>query len=336
MPAEHRFTAEDVAPIVFFANERRAIYMRKAILEQQAELGLAKPKMSEAGLAAWGRGGWTLDRLTDDPILRAYRFCNVFREHDRVTQWIREHIREPFASSPNLWWMIAAGRFINWPDTLGYLIDHTDSACTWPSHPKFRLEYMTSALEQWKRSGNKVETGAYMIRAESDPNKEWYSWTKQRYVAEVVLGHPWRDRDQVVRFLDTEPTLQAAWEWLSSKERGWTGWGPFMVGQVVADLRHTRYLSGAADVGRWAPLGPGSTRGLNRLAGRPLTQSIRQEQGLGEMLQIQELVNSLTEGYVPYIELHDIQNCLCETDKYLRVQSGEGRPRAQYVPGRGY
>ena len=40
--------------------------------------------------------------------------------------------------------------------------------------------------------------------------------------------------------------------------------------------------------------------------------------------------------WVPPIDLSDIQNCLCEVDKYLRVKQGEGRPRAQYIPGRGY
>lgn len=31
----------------------------------------------------------------------------------------------------------------------------------------------------------------------------------------------------------------------------------------------------------------------------------------------------------------EVPNILCETDKYLRVLNGEGKPRALYVPGRG-
>jgi hypothetical protein len=34
--------------------------------------------------------------------------------------------------------------------------------------------------------------------------------------------------------------------------------------------------------------------------------------------------------------MRDIEHSLCETDKYLRVKNGEGRPRAKYVRGRGY
>ena len=144
--------------------------------------------------------------------------------------------------------------------------------------------------------------------------------------------------DVVQEFFNCEPGLEDTWCFFrdAKAEADWVGWGPFMAGQIVADLRHTRYLSDAPDVGRWAPLGPGSTKGLNRLAGRPLKQLISQQQGLDEMLQLQDIVNANTASCVPPIELHDIQNCLCETDKYLRVKNGEGKPRSLYVPGRGH
>ena len=37
---------------------------------------------------------------TEDPIFQKYKFCNVFREHDRVTIWLRENWREPYADHP--------------------------------------------------------------------------------------------------------------------------------------------------------------------------------------------------------------------------------------------
>lgn len=327
MPA-HSFTPEEAAPLVYFANERHATYLRKAGRDGELVPDWACPNFG--AIPVLRSGG-----LTDDPILAQYRFCNVFRELDRVTIWIREHIREPFADHEHLWFMLAIARFVNWPATLDELIN---CRTAWPSERPFYLSSMTAVMEGIRARGDKVETGAYMIRAESDPKKEWYSWSKQRYVAEVVLGRAWRQRaflEAWFKLGDGRPSLQSTWEHLTSKERGFVGWGPFMVGQIVADLRHTRYLCDAPDVGRWAPLGPGSTRGLNRLAGRPLKAAVSQAQGLDEMLQLQELVNSATGPHVPLIELHDIQNCLCETDKYLRAKLGEGRPRTQYIPGRG-
>lgn len=326
MPA-HNYTREEAQPLIDFANERHAIYLRKALINGELIPDWANP----AGVDDVEDFACNGDGYSQDDILNQYRFCNVFRELDRVTIWIRENIREPFADHEHLWFMLAIARFINWPPTLERLIESPDG---WPFDPRFSTDRMTMVLEDWKAGGNKVETGAYMIRAESDPKKEWYNWSKQRYVSEIVLGRPWRDRVRTEAHMRGS-SLRDAFNFLH-QQPDWVGWGPFMCGQIVADLRHTRYLEGAHDVGRWAPLGPGSTRGLNRLAGRPLKQSIRQEQGLDEMLQLREIVNRNTAGHVPEIELHDIQNCLCETDKYLRVKTGEGKPRAAYVSGRGY
>ncbi len=39
---------------------------------------------------------WTSDR-----IFRENRFCNVFREDDRTTQWFREHLRDPLSEQPD-------------------------------------------------------------------------------------------------------------------------------------------------------------------------------------------------------------------------------------------
>ena len=53
-----------------------------------------------------------------DPILTEFSFCNVYRELDKVTIWIRENWREPHDENPNLPLAMAMARQINWPDTL--------------------------------------------------------------------------------------------------------------------------------------------------------------------------------------------------------------------------
>lgn len=345
----------DIEPIRYWINERHAIYLRKAVLQKSniAHIG-GYAWESREERDAWGGKGldprqWRPERLTNDPILREYRFCNVFRELDRVTVWIRENIREPFADHQHLWFMLAAARYINWPDTLDELISGGD---TWPSDVsgRFSPERMTWQLEDRRARGLKVETGAYMIRAESDTKAPWYNWSKQRYVAEVVLGKLWERRAGWVHVLDGKldaavqafggsdlrPTMQLIWEMFQDKH--YTGWGPFMAYQVVVDLRWTRYLRDAPDIQTWSALGPGSRRGLNRLHGRPVGFALSQDQGLREMIELRERLSApgVLAPWVPLPDLSDVQNALCETDKYLRVKSGEGRPRAKYVPGRGY
>lgn len=55
---------------------------------------------------------------TKDPILKQYKFCNVYRELDRVTMWLAEHWREPQRNYPDLWFAMVVARLINHPDSL--------------------------------------------------------------------------------------------------------------------------------------------------------------------------------------------------------------------------
>jgi hypothetical protein len=157
-------------------------------------------------------------------------------------------------------------------------------------------------------------------------------------VAEIVLGKLWEDRaiwkHDVLEPLNNNLRMEDVWE----RFQRYTGWGPFMAYQVVVDMRWTRYLRDAPDIQTWAALGPGSRRGLNRLHGRPVAAPLSQAQGLAEMLELRELLKT-PDALAPWVslpDLSDVQNCLCETDKYLRIKTSEGKSRARYVPGRGY
>jgi hypothetical protein len=318
-------TPETAAPLFAWMAERHAIYLRKEALQERRI-----PKLSDYGNGFWGAGEWNLNRLTADPILHQFRFCNVYRELDRVTVWIRQHIREPFADHPDLWFMLAAARWINWPPTLEYLIDNVQYNGAWPTDERlFTLDYMVSSLLEWRRRGNKVFTGAYLI------TNNGVKMPKEEYVVHRVLGPLWKERDNIRPLMDHGlESMQRFHVWLSGG--AWNGFGSFMAGQVTTDLRHTRYLKSVSDRQTWAAIGPGSARGLNRLAGRPVDARIGQVQALAEMRAIQSFMYHWGAPWLDFVELTDLQNCCCEYDKYERVRLGQGRPRALYVPGRGY
>jgi len=257
---------------------------------------------------------------SDDPIIAAYRFCNVRREDDRGTKWIRENIRERFADYSALWFMLCVARQINWPATLTELI----SSGAWPDHETFDPAQITTILNDRKARGEKVYTGAYMISAPSTKGAD-----KQAYIAETVCGALWKRREAIERALSQSSTIQEIHGMLTRSN----GWGPFMAYQAVVDMRFTPLLENAPDVQSWAAAGPGTIRGLNRLHGRQVKQSLSQEQALSEMRVIYRIASNET-GID--LDFSDVPNILCETDKYLRVQNGEGTPRAKYVPGRGF
>src|ERR1700752_355827 len=93
---------------------------------------------------------------TEDETMRRYRFCNVFRELDKVTVWLRENWRDPYADSDSLWIAMCLARQINWPETLAEI--------GFPEHG-YDAEAVRQALAARKLRGEKVYTGAYMISA---------------------------------------------------------------------------------------------------------------------------------------------------------------------------
>ncbi len=257
---------------------------------------------------------------TDDPVIANYRFCNVRREDDVVTIWIRENIRKPFADHPHLWLMLCAARIINHPDTLAWLMD----SAAWPSHPKFTPHAMTLCLNAWQTKGEKIYTGAYMIPAPHQKGAD-----KQEYIAEKCIGALWERQASINKYLAQvgawAPTMKGMHERVSAAK----GFGPFLAYQAVVDMRFTKILENAPDIETWWAAGPGTLRGLNRLHGRPLKPEISQAQARTEL---RKLWLAVKEWGKVTMDATDVPNICCEYDKWMRVRNGEGKPRAGYAP----
>lgn len=275
----------NVNPLLRFILERHAIYRRK-------KFGDPKP--------------WTRDK-----ILQRYRFCNVFRELDTVTIWIREHWREPHQDDPDLWFAMVVARLVNWPDSL----DAINYPVPW--HP----ERFVRVLEQRKKDGEKCYTGAYMIHAGRDKT------SKARYLADKVLTPMWSSRKRIRPWRgDTLASFYARLH--SCKDMG-----SFMAGQVIADLKYAPILRHAKDWSTWAISGPGSKRGLNRVMGRNKKAKWKEADWKECLDELYDKISpKIIEAGLPGMHEQDLQNALCEWDKYERVRLGEGRPRSLY-PG---
>lgn len=245
---------------------------------------------------------------TQDPILQRFKFCNVHREHDRVTTWVRKNWRDTHYDDPMAWFSMGVARLINWPDSLaelGYPV---------PWDP----EHVRAVLQRRKASGAQVFTGAYMI-------------TNAGMKASKV--------DTVVHLLSNlhrlqEPpvlgdTLQAAHAKLRAADCA--GMGSFIAAQVVADAKHMLLLRTAPDWWDWAAPGPGSARGLQRLTGQPVNPR-HADAFVATLIELRRRVGQYLQPHVERLCLQDIQNCLCEFDKYERTLWGEGTPRSRY-PG---
>jgi hypothetical protein len=286
-----------------FIQERYAIRQRR-------ESGLPKP--------------WT-----QDPILQNYRFCNVYREHDTVTQWIAENWRQPNYNDPDVWFAMAVARFVNWPDTLaevGYPVpwDEPLPGFTPGSEiPYTKGEHFVNMLSLRHNAGEKVWTGAYIIHA---GNK---GGSKIGHIAYDVLTALWERRDYIREATDSCAHFQ-------KRLTEFEGLGNFMAGQIVCDTKYTALLDKAPDWWSFAVEGPGSKRGLNRVFNRPVNQNWKKDEWFVELHRLKASLDSMimlrSPMQMPPMHAQDLQNCLCEFDKYERVRLGEGRPRNNY-PG---
>lgn len=287
-----------------FIRERHAIYERRLA---------GKPK-------PW----------TKDPILQSYRFCNVYRELDTVTIWIRENWREPYDRDPNLWFATVVARLINWPDSLEG-IGESGEAVFHKGIVRWSPNSFVSLLDYRKQRGEKVFTGAYMIHAGPAQGA-----SKAAYLAKEVLTPMWARRGELTNELlelNKNKSLARLHTWLMTNK----DMGSFMAGQVVADVKFQSCWREASDWWSFAAPGPGSERGLARVIGEdPRYRWGRHTtKDWGEQLQkLQHAIDRLanTAG-IPRISAQDLQNCLCEFDKHERVRLGEGRPRSLY-PGK--
>lgn len=238
---------------------------------------------------------------TKDPILKKYRFCNVYREQDRVTQWIQENWRETYAQHENLWIAMCMARLINWPDTLAEI--------GFPE--KWNPKQILRVMEKRRARGEKVYTGAYML------NSSKGSRNKPYHTVNRVLNPLWRAYQKQPIVWDT---LENAFNQLN----GFFGMGRFLAYEAITDLRHTCYLQDAPDIMTWANVGPGAKRGLNRIFGRLLEQSQPVGILLGELLEVMDwIILKRDQTLLPTVEARDIEMSLCEFDKYQRAGDRE-------------
>jgi len=242
---------------------------------------------------------WSKDR-----VFNTVRFCNVHREDDKVTRWIRKYWNR--GTDPA--WRFVVGRMINLPESLEQLL-----YCDFPWQ-------MKDVLKKRVAQGHKVFTSAYTISTCGR------SMDKLDYVFDhVVSGTP----------------AELNYSGLSHAAAGLEvvdGLGSFLAGQVVADMKNTHGhpLHDAPDWWTWSAPGPGSLRGLswyfNKEAMLNEIQSITPREYRHALRACRYEVDPLVRPEVPRISDQDFQNCLCEFSKWCKVKYMNGHVRNRYDP----
>lgn len=277
-----------VADFFAFARAREEIRLRK-----------------EAGLPA----PWT-----EDPILRDFYFCNVFREDDRTTRWFRENIRGPLRDHRAVITATIVFRWFNYIPTgekIRSILLRGDLLVL--SSGKRLAPLLHAALRPGFDAGEKLITGAFIVKTPD-------GYDKLNGILRCVdaISH---DEPAVSR-ATTLADAHAALRWIPYL-------GPFMAYEIVTDLRHTASLARAPDVDTWASAGPGAMRGLAwtfNLARPPSYTSLGGQDEARRWMRTL-LDSSRDSAFWPpewrRWEMREVEHTLCEFDKYRRAQNGE-------------
>jgi hypothetical protein len=247
---------------------------------------------------------------TTDPILRDYKFTNIYRGLDRTTIWIKENWIDKHADDPNLYFAMAVARHVNLPATMAEL--------GYPS-PWNRDKFLKVSADRAAR-GEPVFSRAYSIH--QGPTK---GVSKPQYLAAEILGPMWEHRDFIRKYM--RGSLQLAHSTLMRCN----GIGSFMAGQIVADLKQVAPLKNAPDFWSFACPGPGSKRGLAYVRDCDPNASCSDERWQWAFRQLFEAMTPLiTMVKLPRICGQNMQSCLCEFSKYERFRLGGTAPKAKF------
>jgi len=250
---------------------------------------------------------------TADPILQTFKFCNVFRAADRVSQYLIRHVayhNEPCSSEDRLFQIVAFRTFSK--------ID------TWRSVRQFLGRYpkiqdlndgsFSKALQRAKETNGRLYTGAFILCATNAYGKSL------KHLNHVELFQHMFVRERLgARLLDAK-SLQAIYELLHT----FPLMGDFMSYQTAIDLNYSALINFSED--EFTQPGPGALRGIKKVfvnsgdytPSEIILRMVRRQQD-----EFRRLSLPFKGLWGRRLHAIDCQALFCETDKYCREAAPE-------------
>lgn len=258
-----------------------------------------------------------IGHLTDDKILGTYKFTNVYRATDRVSQYLINDViyRDLNLYNPeDVLLRILVFKIFNKIETWEYLTHELDAPLTIQSFDP----HCISTLLSMRQKDVPIFSNAYMMtgshkRYDGFPTKheKWLTMLKREIVDGGVLG----------RILKADK-MEDVYNMLKSC----SFIGEFLAYQYTIDLNYSPFLNFSEN--EFVKAGIGAVRGIKKCFysyGSCYEDAIHFVQDNFHELQHRYgyCHFKLLPGHEP--TLIDLQNCFCETDKYLRAKMPELR-----------
>lgn len=253
--------------------------------------------------------------LTTDPILQTYKFTNVYRACDRVSQYLIKNViyQDLDRYTPeDVLLRILVFKVFNKIETWEYLIKYQDITLA-----TFNARQLSKLLSE-RQTEYPIFSNAYMMAGSHAQYRDIP--TKHHLWLQMIEDHVLKARG-LKQILNSRSMAE-----VYAHLRDYPLVGDFLAYQYTIDLNYSPYLN--FDEDSFVKAGVGAIRGIKKCFtthGKTYEEAILYTQEHFKVLQEKYNCTEFRPlpGRTP--KLIDLQNCFCETDKYLRAKMPELR-----------
>ena len=263
---------------------------------------------------------------TDDPILQEYKFCNVFRAADRVSQYMIRNVcyhDEKCSPEDRLFQIIAFRTFskIETWQSVRKVLGH------YPTLDDLKNGNFTRALEYAKQQNGSIYTGAFILCATDAYGQRLKHLNHVELFREMFLSNKLGNKLQAAKSLREIYDLLHKYPLM----------GDFMSYQTAIDLNYSDLINFSEN--EFTQPGPGALRGIKKVfedIGDYTPSEVIMWMVKNQKQEFEKLDLPFDGLWGRPLQAIDCQGLFCETDKYCReavpeLASARSRIKARFT-----
>ncbi len=263
---------------------------------------------------------------TEDPIINAHKFTNVYRASDRVSQYLIKHVIYEAERPPkDLLFRILLFKIFNKVETWEALEHKFGEVNT----ETYSFEAYDRLLSHLSETGHKIYSGAYIMASGRQAFGFYRKHRNHLKLIESIIAHSMHEKipmmismEQLYRELLSYPTI-----------------GSFLAYQYTIDINYSE-LTSFSEMDFVVP-GPGAKDGIHKCfsdLGDYTEEDIIKYATDRQEVELERRGLDFKTLWGRLLQLIDCQNLFCEVDKYARVahpdlvgKSGRKRIKQKFV-----
>jgi len=248
---------------------------------------------------------------TDDPILAEYKFTNVYRSTDRVSQYLIKNVIYKGSQDPNeVFFRTLIFKIFNKIETWQFLL-HGLGEVSWKNYSYDKYNHLLSELLMNKQA---IYSAAYIMAS----GKSYFHLNRKhqnhlKLIEKMILEElPYR--------LTLSQTMKEGYDLL----KGYPTIGEFLAYQFITDINYSN-LTNYSEL-EFVKAGPGAKDGITKCFSDLRDYSFEDVIKMVNETQedeFQRLGLNFNNLWGRKLQLIDNQNIFCEVDKYSRVAHSE-------------